>query len=78
VRQVLYMTCVGTVANGKVVLPPGVALPDGMQVEVTPVITAQERADFTEGLLRIAGKVNNLPADLAANHDHYLHCLPSK
>jgi hypothetical protein len=72
------MTCVGTVADGKVVLPPGVVLPDGMQVEVTPVITARERAEFTEGLLRIAGKVSNLPADLAANHDHYLHGHPRK
>jgi hypothetical protein len=42
------------------------------------VVTAEERADFTEGLLRIAGKVRNLPADLAANHDHYLHGHPKK
>ena len=72
------MTCIGTVADRKVVLPPDEAFPDGTQVEVTPVVTAQERADFTEGLLRIAGKVRNLPADLAANHDHYLHGHPKK
>jgi hypothetical protein len=70
------MTCIGTVAKGKVLLPPEAAFPDGTQVEVTPLVTAQERADFTDGLLQIAAKVRDLPADLAANHDHYLHGHP--
>jgi hypothetical protein len=78
VEHASHMMCIGTVANGKVVLPREVAFPDGMQVEVTPVVTAQERTDFTEGLLRIAGRVSNLPADLAANHDHYLHGHPKQ
>jgi len=72
------MTCVGTVTNGKVVLPPEADFPDGTQVEVTPVVTAHQTADFTEGLLQIAGKVRDLPSDLAANHDHYLHGHPKK
>ncbi len=74
----MLMTCIGTVANGKVVLPPEANFPDGTPVEVTAVVTAQETVDFTEGLLRIAGKVRNLPADLAANHDHYLHGHPKR
>jgi hypothetical protein len=72
------MTCIGTVSNGKVLLPPEAAFPDGTRVEVTPVPTAQERAEFTQGLLRIAAKVRNLPGDLAANHDHYLHGHPKQ
>ena len=33
---------------------------------------------FTDGLLKIAGRIEGLPADLARNHDHYLHGLPHK
>jgi hypothetical protein len=28
---------------------------------------------FTDGLLKIAARIKELPADLARNHDHYLH-----
>jgi hypothetical protein len=34
-------------------------------------VTAQK--PVLEKLRSLAGKVRNLPADLAANHDHYLH-----
>ena len=33
---------------------------------------------FTDGLLKIAARIEGLPADLARNHDHYLHGLPRK
>jgi hypothetical protein len=33
---------------------------------------------FTDGLLKIAARIKDLPADLARNHDHYLHGLPRK
>jgi len=33
---------------------------------------------FTDGLLKIAARVEGLPSDLAKNHDHYLHGLPRK
>lgn len=33
---------------------------------------------FTEGLLKIAARVEGLPTDFARNHDHYLHGLPRK
>ena len=31
------------------------------------------RKPILEKLRSLAGKARNLPADLAANHDHYLH-----
>jgi hypothetical protein len=33
---------------------------------------------FTDGLLKIAARIKDLPADFARNHDHYLHGLPRK
>jgi len=40
---------------------------------------SQAQADqFTDGLPEIAARLDGLPADLARNHDHYLHGLPRK
>ncbi len=72
------MSYTAKVQNGVVVLPPEAHLPDGTEVEVTPVVSLQEAADFTDKLLLIAKKVSCLPQDLAQNHDHYLHGLPPK
>ena len=33
---------------------------------------------FTDGLLKIAARIEGLPADFARNHDHYLHGLSRK
>ena len=33
---------------------------------------------FTDGLLKIADRIEGLPPDFARNHDHYLHGLPRK
>jgi hypothetical protein len=41
----------------------------------TREMTDAEAADYTEQLLRFAAETRNLPADLAANHNHYLHGL---
>ena len=67
------MSYTGKVQNGVVVLPPEAHLPEGTEVEINPVAAASDAVDFTTELLRIARKVRNLPADLARNHDHYLH-----
>ena len=72
------MSFTAKVQNGVVVLPPEAHLPDGTEVEVTPLVTESEARDFTEGLLRISEKTQGLPADLAKNHDHYLHGHPKK
>jgi hypothetical protein len=72
------MSYTGTIKNGVVVLPGSVRLPEGTQVELTPVVSSQEAEGFTDQLLGIAKQTLNLPPDLAANHDHYLHGLPKK
>ena len=41
-------------------------------------ISRAEANRFTDGLLRISAQIEGLPADLAKNHDHYLHGLPRK
>ena len=42
------------------------------------VISKSQADKFTDGLLKIAAHLKNLPADFARNHDHYLHGLPRK
>jgi len=72
------MSMTGKVKNGVVVLPSEAKLPDGTEVEVTPLPSGKEAEDFTEELLRISRMTKSLPPDLAENHDHYLHGLPKK
>ena len=74
----MAMNYVGKVKNGVVVLPPGLDLKDGAEVELTPVMSERATEDFTDALLRIARRTKNLPADLARNHDFYLHGLPKR
>jgi hypothetical protein len=66
------MTCTVKVANGIIPLPPGVKLPDGAEVQVTIPDTATAPS-FAERYAAYIGVANDLPADLAANLDHYLH-----
>jgi len=72
------MSYTGKIQNGVVVLPPWAALPEGTEVEITPVITQQQASDFTEQVVRIAEQVRDLPPDLARQHDHYVHGLTKK
>jgi hypothetical protein len=72
------MSVTGKVKNGVVVLPTEMKLPDGTEVEITPLLSAKEAEDFTDELLRISRTTKDLPPDLAKNHDHYLHGLPRK
>ena len=130
------MSVTGKVKDGVVVLPPGLKLPEGLEVQLTvpdpasseetfalhetampfptvdglpddlainhdyylhghhkqqprrgrwihsdkptPEMTAAEAADHTGQLLKFAAETEGLPADLSANHDHYLHGLPKK
>lgn len=41
-------------------------------------LTEQQVAEFTNKLVELAAETENLPADLSANHDHYLHGLPKR
>jgi hypothetical protein len=41
-------------------------------------ISKAQADQFTDGLLKIAARIEGLPPDLARTHDHYLHGLPRK
>lgn len=63
------MSFTGTVKNGVVVLPPGLKLPDGAEVQ----LTVPDSASFAERYAAYIGVADDLPSDLAENLDHYVH-----
>ena len=66
------MTYWGKVSNGTVVLPPEANLPEGTAVKVEPIETLAER------LKDFIGVIDDMPADWAEQHDHYIHGTPKK
>jgi hypothetical protein len=65
----------GRVTNGVIVLESA-TLPEGMEVNIT-LMNDRQPGDNTGSLdqlvAELAGTVNDLPKDMAQNHDHYLH-----
>ena len=78
------MTYRGHVENGIVRLDNGIMLPEGVEVQVEILNpTSPERAEESgptlyEQLEPLIGIAKGLPADLARNHDHYLHGTPKR
>ena len=64
----------GQVRGGVVVFENGQP-PEGAIVRVQ-VITAQP--SIWQKLRKYSGTVKGLPADMARNHDHYIHGAPKK
>jgi len=73
------MTFEGTVIEGQIVLDENPPLQDGtrVKIELQDVSQPQPATSLTT-LLRYAGKVTDLPEDMALNHDHYLHGAPKR
>jgi len=67
------MTCTVKVANGAIPLPPGVELPDGAEVQLIVPDSAAQPASFADRYAGYIGAADDLPADLSANLDHYVH-----
>jgi len=67
----------GTIKNGTIVLDQPPSLPDGERVEVELKPIAQEQPTFID-LLEFAGCMPDMPADFAAQHDHYIHGTPKR
>jgi len=72
----------GRVKNGVIVLDPPGSLPEGAEVEVsakeadnTSTIAGQEKSATTlyDRYKDFIGIIEALPADMAENHDHYIH-----
>jgi hypothetical protein len=76
------MVYLGKVKNGVVVLENGTGLPDGTDVRVEPVSReegiAVDGLTLAEQFADVIGTVPELPADMAAQHDHYLHGAPKR
>jgi hypothetical protein len=79
------MTYRGRVRNGVVVLEDPNALPEGTEVSVRPMKPRRKPAKGKQrpvtvkpGLLKLAGKAKDLPADAARNLDHYLYGHPKR
>lgn len=80
------MTYLGKISDGKVIFPPGVALPEGMAVEVKPVaetpmaptaVAEEDGPTLYEMFEEFVGALEG-PSDLAENHDHYAHGAPKR
>lgn len=72
------MSYKGTVKNGVVVLPPEAQLPEGSQVEITPLETQVDDPPFLRAILNLARPRPDWPEDFALNHAHHTKGHPKK
>jgi hypothetical protein len=74
------MVLEGTVQNGVIVVDSPEPLADGTKFKVlieTPGGLGR-KPTLKERLLKLAGTVDDLPPDMARNHDHYIHGTPKR
>jgi hypothetical protein len=77
------MTLHGTLSQGMILLDHPLTLPEGTRVEVvlTPIASPDGKPTgkptFLD-MLEFAGCMPDMPADFAAQHDHYIHGMPKK
>jgi hypothetical protein len=78
----VVMSFTGHIQNGLVVFDTPVSLPDGTRVTVTPEESNEASPEKIPTILErykdIIGIAPGLPADMAENHDHYVHGTPKK
>lgn len=74
------MVLEGTIRNGTIVLDRPPLLAEGTRVEVALKEKAEpaEKKPTLLGLLKLAGTLSDLPADFAAEHDHYIRGTPKR
>ncbi|MCE9526387.1 MAG: hypothetical protein K8R36_10070 [Planctomycetales bacterium] len=72
------MSFEGRVENGVIVFDVPNQLVEGTRVEVIVRDSASGQSTLRERLLKLAGTVDDLPADMAEQHDHYIHGTPKK
>ncbi len=77
------MTIEGTYQGGVIVLDDTSGLSEGTRVQVVVPSSPAKAVDAENeptlrGLLRFAGTANDLPADFAEQHDHYIHGTPRR
>jgi hypothetical protein len=67
----------GRVKDGVVVLEETVALPEGTEVVVEEAGPG-DIPSLAEQFKSVIGIVTDMPPDMAANHDHYIHGTPKR
>jgi hypothetical protein len=77
------MSLEGRIHNGTVVFNEPVPLPEGTRVLVEPLpaspsLPETPGASLLDSLGDVVGAVDDLPEDLAQNHDHYLYGTPKR
>ena len=72
------MSFEGRVENGVIVLDVPNQLVEGTRVEVIVRDPPAGQSTLRERLLKLAGTVDDLPADMAQQHDHYIHGTPKR
>ena len=72
------MSVEGTVINGQIVFSEPLGLPNGTRVAVTPITATpiESAPALGQRLAWLAGAIPDMPADFAAEHDHYIHGAP--
>ena len=70
----------GTICGGVVVPDGPVELANGTRVRIEPVEPSNGKpiSPLGQRLLAIAGRARGLPADMARQHDHYIHGAPKQ
>ena len=71
------MTITARVHNHTITLPADVEIPDGAEVQVT-LPEKESAATLYDSLKDFIGAAQGLPADFAAEHDHYIHGTPKR
>lgn len=76
------MSLEGRIHEGTVVFNQPVPLAEGtrVRVEALPAEAAEgaDRCSLLERLGDVVGAIDDLPADLASQHDHYLYGTPKR
>lgn len=72
------MTLQGTLSKGIIVLDQPAPWPEGTRVEVAVMPVGETKPTLSDRLLKHAGTVPDLPADMAEQHDHYIHGTPKR
>lgn len=67
----------GRVESGRILLEDGVTLPEGTEVQVIATKPGEKRS-LADRFRKFIGVVDDLPSDMAENHDHYLYGTPKK
>ena len=65
-----------TIKEHRINLPLDVDWPDDTEVTIERV--SEKPRTWGEIMSKYAGMVDDMPSDLALNHDHYLHGAPKK